>query len=103
MTGYYRNLISLKHKNKALWNGDEGGPMIKIRTSKDRQVFAFYREKDANRVMVFLNLSKKSVSIKPSEGNLNGEYTDYFTGTKAVLPLADSLRMEPWGYKVFVR
>ena len=53
--------------------------------------------------MVFLNLSKKSVSIKPSEGNLNGEYTDYFTVTKAVLPLADSLRMEPWGYKVFVR
>jgi 1,4-alpha-glucan branching enzyme len=103
LTGFYRNLVSLKKQNKALSNGDEGGPMIKIRTSKDRQVFAFYREKDANRVMVFLNLSKKSVSIKPSEGNLNGEYSDYFTGLKTAFPLTDSLRLEPWGYKVLVK
>jgi len=103
MTGFYRNLISLKHKNKALWNGDAGGPMIKIKTSKDNSVFAFYREKDTNRIVVFLNLSKKGVRIKPSEGDLNGEYSDYFTGLKTALPLTDSLRLEPWGYKVLVK
>lgn len=103
LTGFYRNLVSLKKKNIALWNGDAGGPMVKIRTNKDNQVFAFYREKDENRVVVLLNLSKKSVAIKSLPENLNGEYGDYFTGFKAVLPLSDSLRFEPWGYKIFVR
>jgi glycosidase len=103
MTEYYRNLIALKHKNKALWNGDAGGPMIRIKTNKDKVVFAFYREKDGNRVVVLLNLSKKPVALKSFLANLNGEYTDYFTGSKAVLPLTDSLKLGPWGYKVFVR
>jgi glycosidase len=103
LTGFYKNLISLKKHNIALWNGDAGSPMIKIKTGKDNAVFAFYREKDANKVIVLLNLSKKSVALKPLPGNLNGDYTDYFAGSKAVLPLTDSLRLEPWGYKVFVR
>jgi glycosidase len=103
LTGFYRNLVLLKKQNKALWNGDEGGPMVKINTGKDNRIFAFYREKDANRVVVFLNLSKKNISIKHTEGKLNGEYSDYFTGLRTILPLTDSLRLEPWGYKVLVK
>jgi hypothetical protein len=77
--------------------------MVKIKTNKDKAIFAFYREKDDNRVIVLLNLSKRSIALKSLPGNLNGEYTDYFTGSKAVLPLSDSLRFEPWGYKVYIR
>jgi glycosidase len=103
LTGFYKNLISLKKQNKALLNGDSGGPMIMIKTNKDNKVFAFYREKDGNRVVVFLNLNKKSIAIKPALGNISGEYSDYFARVKTVLPLSDSLKLEPWGYKVFVR
>jgi len=103
LTGFYRKLISLKKQNKALWNGDSGGPMVMIKTSKERKVFAFYRELEANRVIVFLNLSKKSVAIKPVLENLEGEYSDYFEALKATIPLTDSLRLDPWGYKVLVR
>jgi alpha-amylase len=103
LTGFYKNLISLKKQNKALWNGDFGSPMVKIRTNKDNKVFAFYREKDENRVVVFLNLCKKGVTVKPVLENLNGDYSDYFARTKTVLPLIDSLRLEPWGYKVLVK
>jgi hypothetical protein len=103
MTGYYRNLVKLKHANKALWNGDEGGPMVKIATDKDSSIYAFSREKDNSRVVVLLNLTKKSVAIKSLPENLNGEYTDYFGGSKATLPLADSLRFEPWGFKIFIK
>ncbi len=103
LTGFYRNLVSLKKQNKALWNGDFGGPMIKINTSKENKVFAFYREKNENRVVVFLNLSKKSVTVKPVQEKLNGYYSDYFGHEKTVFPLIDSLRLEPWGYRVFVR
>ena len=103
LTGFYKNLIFLKKQNKALWNGDSGGPMVKIKTNNDNKIFAFYRDKDESRVVVLLNLSKKSVAVKSLPENLNGEYTDYFAGIKAILPLSDSLRLEPWGYKVFVR
>jgi glycosidase len=103
MTRFYTDLIKLKKENKALWNGDYGGTMDSIKTHKERKVFAYYREKDENRVIVFLNLSKKNVSIKTKVRNLEGEYIDYFSGQKTILPLADSLRLEPWGYRVFVR
>jgi glycosidase len=103
LTGFYRNLVSLKEKNKALWNGDFGGAMVKIPTNKTNKVFAFYREKADNRVVVFLNISKKNVAVKPDLKNIGGDYTEYFTGMKITLPLNDSLRLEPWGYKVLIR
>jgi alpha-amylase len=103
LTEFYKSLIYLKKQNKALWNGDFGGPMIKIKTNKDNKIFAFYREKDESRVVVFLNLSKKSVTLKPVLENIKGDYSDYFNSIKTVLPFTDSLRLEPWGYKIFVK
>ena len=103
LTGFYRNLVSLKKNNKALWNGEFGGPMVRLNTGKDKSVFAYYREKEENRVLVFLNLTPKSVAIKPKTENLDGTYTDFYSGAVTALPLSDSLYMEPWGYKVFVK
>jgi glycosidase len=103
MTGFYRNLIKLKHENKAIWNGDAGGPMVKIKTDQDSSIFAFYREKDANRVVVFLNLTKKNIAIKSLPEAIKGEYTDYFSGSTMTLPLTDSLRFEPWDFKILVK
>lgn len=103
MTPFYTSLIKLKKENKALWNGEFGGSMDSIKTNAENKVFSFYREKDENRVVVFLNLRKKSVAVKPDVEKISGEYTDYFSGTKVTLPMADSLRLEPWGYRVFVR
>jgi Txe/YoeB family toxin of Txe-Axe toxin-antitoxin module len=74
-----------------------------IKTNKNNKVFAFFREKDENRVIVFLNLSKKSLAIKPRLENLKGGYSDYFSKINISIPLTDSLRLDPWGYKVFVR
>lgn len=103
MTEFYRNLISLKKQNKAIWNGDTGGPMVKINTDKDKNIFAFYREKEENRVVVLLNLSKKNMAIKSLPENINGEYTDYFGGSKIALPLTDSLRFGAWDFKILVK
>ena len=103
MTPFYTDLIKLKKSNQALWNGEFGGTMDTIFSGKPRKVFAYYREKDNNRVVVFLNLRKKQVAIKPDLENLKGEYTDYFSGAKVTLPFTDSLKLEPWGYRVFVK
>jgi glycosidase len=103
LTGFYRQMVTLKKHNKALWNGDEGGPMVRFSTGNDSTIFAYSRQKDNSKVVVFLNLSKKNVALKSLPENLSGEYTDYFGGVKTTLPLADSLRFEPWGFKIFVK
>jgi glycosidase len=103
LTQFYTDLIKLKKDNQALWNGDFGGKMMKIKTSKDKKIFAFYREKEGNRVVVLLNLSKKSVSFKPVLKGLEGDYTDYFAGQKTTLKTKPSLQLGPWGYQVFIQ
>jgi len=103
MTGFYSDLIKLRRGNSALWNGEFGGPMIKIKTNKDNKIFAYYREKDENRVVVFMNLTKKSVTFKPVLKDLDGEYTEYFTLEKLSVPDKANLDLDPWGYKVFVK
>jgi glycosidase len=103
LTGFYENLIKLKKENKALWNGDFGGPMVKIKTNKDNKIFAFYREKEGSRVVVFLNLTKKNVAFKPDLKNIDGDYTNYLARTKTSLALEDTISLEPWGYRIFVR
>ncbi len=103
MTGFYENLIKLKKDNEALWNGEFGGPMVILRTNRDKKVFAYYREKDGNRVLVFLNLTKKNVVFKPVLKDLEGEYNDFFAATKTTLPAKSVIDLEPWGFKVYVR
>lgn len=103
LTGFYKDLIKMKKANRALWNGESGGKMDTIPTNKSCKVFAYYREKGDNRVVVFLNLRKKEVKVKPDLQSLKGEYTEYFTGDKIALPFTDSLKLEPYGYRVYVR
>ncbi len=103
MTGFYENLIKLKHNNQALWNGDFGGRMIRIRTSKDKKVFAFYREKDNNKILVFLNLTRKPVSFRTATDGLEGEYKDYFSGKKEKLKKGEKQELEPWGFRILIK
>lgn len=103
LTGFYKNLISLKKTNQALMNGDAGGSMTLIKTNKDNKIFAYYREKDANRIVVFLNLSKKVVTFKPDLTNIEGEYRNYFGNIPETLALKDSISLDPWSYKVLIK
>lgn len=103
LTGFYRDLVKLKKSNPALLNGEFGAKLQMIKTDKDNKVFCYFREKDNDRLVVFLNLSRKPIAIKPDLGNLNGDYKDYFSGTQSSVPLSDSIKLEAWGYKVLVR
>ena len=77
--------------------------MQKIETSKGNRIFAFSREKGENKIIVFLNLSKKATKIKPQLDDHKGEYYNYFTEESIKLPLNDSINLVPWAYKVLIR
>ncbi|MFC2112939.1 alpha-amylase family glycosyl hydrolase [Bacteroidota bacterium] len=102
-TGLYKDLMRIKRENQALWNGEFGGPMKEINTSKPKRALAFSRQKDDNTIISILNLSRNGLKVKPVFSGLEGEYTDAFNGQKVQLPLSDSLKLEAWDYLVLFR
>lgn len=103
LTQFYRDLIKLKKANPALANGEFGAKMEILKTGKDNSIFCYTRQKEQNSVLVVLNLSKKQLTVKPGSDKLSGEFTEFMSGTKTVFPLSDSIRLEPWGYRVYTK
>ncbi len=102
MQKFFQSLTILKHTNSALWNGTAGGSMVFVETSVPQSVFAFTREKDNNQVLAVFNLS-----ANPVEANLQllqaGEYQEYFSGETKTLEKGSAIKLDKWGYQVFVR
>lgn len=96
----YTTLNNLKKENKALWNGEFGGKMTRIGDGSNQFVYAFYREKDGDRLVALLNLSDKPQKLTINEVELHGKYKDVFTGKKVKLDGNISIDLEPWKYLV---
>ncbi len=98
---FYKNLLSLKRRNKALWNGLSGGPIERVNTNHDMFVFSFVREKDNDKVFVVLNLSGQQLEIY-FKGNMHlGSYTEVFSGSTKSFVKDTKMSLEPWAYKIF--
>lgn len=100
-TAFYKTLFDLKHRNKALWNGEHGGKLVKIPTGKDEFVYAFYREKDGDKVVAIINLSKSAQEITLQGKGHVGAYTELFSGVKAALAEGQALQLKPWEYLIY--
>jgi glycosidase len=100
----YSTLLNLKQQSRALWNGDQGGDVTWIHTSNDGAVFAFVREKDADKVLVVLNLSAEQQAVELGGTAFLGSYTDVFTvGEKHEIRFTggETVDLKPWGYRVY--
>ncbi|MFK7905123.1 MAG: alpha-amylase family glycosyl hydrolase [Chitinophagales bacterium] len=97
---FYKHLFDLKHKNKAIWNGEHGGDLVKIPTGNDENVYAFIREKDGDKVVVIINLSAAKQSIKLEGTNYVGDYMNVFS--KGAMGLTEGMAMDlaSWEYIV---
>jgi 1,4-alpha-glucan branching enzyme len=98
--GIYKKLFNLKHTNKALRNGEWGGEMERIKNNKMEQVISFAREKDGDKVVTIVNLSKQEVNVVLESVYHKGRYTELFSGTEYELNGSDSLTLKPWTYFV---
>lgn len=74
----YKTLFELKKKNKALWNGSYGGPVVKIPNNKEEDVYAFSREKDGDKIIVILNMSNIIQNVTFTGNNYIGTYNNVF-------------------------
>lgn len=96
----YSTLFSLKHKNKALWNGKYGGEMVRIMNDRMDQVISFVREKEGDKVLGFLNLSKESVIVQFDTSFDTGSYINLFSQAEQEVTETLVIDMVPWDYVV---
>jgi cyclomaltodextrinase / maltogenic alpha-amylase / neopullulanase len=103
LRGVYTKLFQLKKQNKAIWNGEAGGMMVRLKSSNDKNIFSFTREKDEDKVIAFFNLSTTKYSFTIDDELLVGDYTNLFTDEKVELKKTESFNLESWEYIVLTK
>lgn len=95
---FYKTLLNLRKNNPALASD---ASFKKVKAGDESAVYAFVRQKGANKVLVILNLSKDEQTINVKDKSLWGKPYNVFMGTKEPLNGSD-WKIEPWGYVVYV-
>lgn len=99
----YKKLFKLKHKNKALWNGNWGGKMIPVPNDNSKAMFSFARQKAEDKVFVVINFSDESQRVSFNETIQLGKYTEYFSNKTTQIDAETKLTVPAYGYKIFVK
>jgi glycosidase len=100
-SAFYRSLITLKHENQALWNGLNGGGMQKLNVENDKdQIYAFFREKNDNKVVCIFNLSDKPAKTKLIGSGAEGSYVDIYSNMPYKVTQNMPLELAPWGFLI---
>jgi len=105
----WRTLFHVRKEHKALSRGE----MIRVQTSRDEHVYAFFRSAGSDRILVFLNFSAESAEITaglPFDRLFPGKktlvLTEVFSGEQTIVSRDSgdelTLQIEPLGYRVYV-
>lgn len=93
---FYKTLLNLRKNNPAL---AANASFKKLRTNNDAAIYAFEREKNGNKVLVILNLSKTPQNFTWTDQPSEKEWNNVFAGSKE--PVDKGFGIEPWGYVVY--
>lgn len=101
LADFYSRLISLKKRNKVLWNGSEGAPMQFLSTGNDSTCIAFIRTNGDNKVLEIFNMSPKEQQANLKSDLISGNYTELFSGASQAISKKASFSLKPWEYLIF--
>lgn len=96
----YTTLNNLKKENKALWNGEFGGNIIRLGDGSNQFVFAFYREKDDEKIVTIINMSNEPQTFNIESSVVSGSFINPFTDEKIVIDEDMSIDLQPWRYLI---
>jgi len=97
----YRNLLALKKRNSALWNGRWGAKMVNIPNSSGEEVFSFVRANEKDRIFAVFNFSARALTVTFGESLYHGDYRDFSTGEGVSLAEDAVFELQPWSYRLF--
>ena len=101
MTAFYQKLSQLRRENSAVWGGAEGGKFERIKTNKDKTIFALSRQKGDKKLVAVFNFSDKPVKMQFKDANLKGEMADFFENGKTDFSKKQKISLAAWGFKVW--
>ncbi len=94
---FYKTLLDLRKSNPAL---AVNASFRKVNAGDEKVIYAFVREKGANKILVILNLSDKEQAITVKDKSLLGNPYNVFMGRKEPLS-SKEWPIEPWGYAIY--
>ncbi len=103
LAAFYHSVFTLKHDEPALWNGQYGGPEVKLGTNGGDRVYAFTRTRGSNTVLVAVNFGDAATSVSYASLPHPGRYTDWFSRSAVQLPATGKLDIPAHGFRVLVR
>lgn len=98
-TTFYSKLISLKKKNKALWNSS--GMSISELMQNNSNVIAFYRTTEKNQVVTLINASATTQKVKVDVRDAKGNYISFTSGKKVKLASSLTITLKPWQFEIY--
>lgn len=99
---FYRTLLTLRKTNPALTAGDAEAVPVRLLTNANHFVFAFFRKKGNDRLLVLLNLSNENKPlVHLGEPTAYGEYQNVFTGTTLKVDENTYFSLPAWDYQVY--
>ncbi len=99
----YADLIALKKKTSALWNGEWGAMMVHVPNDRPAQVLSFVRQDANGKVFAVFNFSDKPQRVRFEQTLFHDRYIEHFSAESATLDASTALELKPWDYRVFVR
>jgi glycosidase len=101
LNNFYKALLQLRKRNKAMRAGDGSVLTHYLQTSADGNIFAFCRKSGADQVVVVINFSEASISVQINDPLLDGNYKNIFTSEIFNADQGNFLHMEAWDFAVF--
>ena len=96
----YTILNNLKKKNKALWNGELGGKIVRLGDGSNQYVFACLREKDDDKIVVIINMSNEPQTFNIESHVVSGSFRNPINGENIVIDRDMSVDLQPWSYLI---
>jgi glycosidase len=97
---FYKSLNLLKHNAKVLRAGNEGGETIIYETTEPN-VLVLSRVKGDEEVVYIANISDKKVRFHFDGDSPEGEYENFFTDERVLLPAG--MILEPWDFVLLTK
>jgi glycosidase len=99
LLGFYSRLLHLKQRNAALYIDELSGTQF-LQDKRYGNLFVYIRRSAGKRLLVIANLSDRQIDPTLLQGNIEGHYTDVFTGKGVDLVKGELQHLKPWEYRV---
>jgi glycosidase len=104
MADFYKTLLKLHSENPALRAGDPSVQTFRVKTSNDKQVFAYLRKHGTREVLVVLNLTPENdLHFDIMDNRVTGTFRNAFSEAANDFTAEKSFEMQAWEYLVYVK